>query len=247
MASPQKENGFTPIANELLEKIYQCKFSLRELKIILAVIRFSYGFNRKTSALSLRFLEKATNIHLRHVQTTVKKLIIKNVLIIKTESKGIHSRKIQLNKNYDNWQLSIDQKSNTKLIVSVTDSVNSSATDSVDSSIDQSGQPIKKTLKKTLKKKVCHSSLPDELPQVEGFIEIWNDWVQYRKEIKKPLTPTAVKRQFKKLLEFKSKGYDLVKIVDTSISRHWQDFFEPKENNSSYRNNGDKGAHLDDY
>ena len=93
MANPQKENGYTSIANELLEKIYQSNFSLREMKIIFAVIRFTYGFNRKEAELSLRFLSNATNLKYRHTQTTVNNLISKNILIINSEAKGIQGRK----------------------------------------------------------------------------------------------------------------------------------------------------------
>ncbi len=247
MASPQKENGYTSIANELFEKIYQFNFSLRELRIILTVIRFTYGFNRKEAELSLTFLANATKIPLRHVQTTVKNLISKNVLIVKNECIGIHSRKIQLNKNYDNWKLVLTDSVNSKSSLVLTNPVNSSDTDSVNSSIDQSGQPRKKEIKKTLKKTIENFPLPNQLKEINGFAEIWNDWIQYRKEIKKPLTPTAIKRQFSQLIEFKEKGYNVLGIVDTSIQRRWQGFFEPKENNFSYRNNGHKGAYLEDF
>ncbi len=247
MADVQKENGYTSIANELLEKIYKSSFSLRELRIILTVIRFTYGFNRKEAELSLTFLANATNIPLRHVQTTVKNLITKNVLIIKNECIGIHSRKIQLNKNYDSWSLVLTDSVNSKSSLVLTNPVNSSDTDSVNSSIDQSGQPRKKDINKTLKKRIGNFSLPNQLKEINGFSEIWNDWIQLRKEIKKPLTPTTIKRQFSQLIKFKEKGYDVLGIIDTSIQRRWQGFFEPKENSFSFRNNGHKEAILDDF
>ena len=124
MANVQKENGYTSIANELLEEIYRSNFSLRELRIILTVIRFTYGFHRKEAELSLTFLAQATKIPLRHVQTTIKNLITKNVLIIKSECIGIHSRKIQLNKNYDSWQLVLTGSVNSKSSLVLTNPVN---------------------------------------------------------------------------------------------------------------------------
>jgi len=177
MASPQKENGFTSIANELLVKIYQSSFSLRELRIILAVMRFTYGFQRKSAQLSISFLSQATKIPLRHVQFTVKNLISKNVLIVVNEFRGLHSRKIKLNKNYDCWELVLTDSVNTKKGLVMTNPVNTSDTDSditkpngsdtdsvitsdTDSDItsdDQSGHPRKKTRKKTLKKRSSFS------------------------------------------------------------------------------------------
>jgi len=66
MASPQKENGHTQIANELFEAILKSNFTLRELKIIFVVIRFTYGFNRKEAELSARFISNATGIKFYH-------------------------------------------------------------------------------------------------------------------------------------------------------------------------------------
>ena len=63
MACPQKENGYTSIANELLEQFYRRRFSSSQLKILLLVIRFTYGFNRKTATLSNTFIAAGTGMH----------------------------------------------------------------------------------------------------------------------------------------------------------------------------------------
>lgn len=55
--------------------------------------------------------------------------------------------------------------------------------------------------------------------------EAWTDWAQHRKEIKKPLTPTAMEKQFKLLLEY---PYDQKEIIDQSIQNSWQGLFAPK-------------------
>ncbi len=109
MANVQKENGFTAIANELLETILKCNFTLRELKIVLTVIRYTDGFNRKEANLSSRFISEATTIKPNHVFAVTKELLNKNVLINRTEQKGV-IRRYQLNKNYDTW-LSKSRKS----------------------------------------------------------------------------------------------------------------------------------------
>ncbi len=102
MANPQKENGHTQISNELFEAILRSDFSLRELKIIFCVIRFTYGFSRKTAELSSRFISNATSIKSNHIFTTIKNLINKNVLLNKTDKSGV-IRKYQLNKDYEIW------------------------------------------------------------------------------------------------------------------------------------------------
>lgn len=54
MANPQIENGYTRIANELLEALLLANLSKRQLLVALAVIRQTYGFNRKTVNAGLR-------------------------------------------------------------------------------------------------------------------------------------------------------------------------------------------------
>ena len=56
MASPQKENGSTDIANELLEAIYSSNFNAPQLDIIYCLIRYTYGFHRKSHKLSINFI-----------------------------------------------------------------------------------------------------------------------------------------------------------------------------------------------
>lgn len=178
MASPQKENGFTAIANELLEKIYQEKFSLREVRIILAVIRFTFGFHRKAANLSLRFLSHATSIKYRHTQTTVSNLIAKNTLTIKSEAIGIKSRVIQLNKDYEKWDFTIDRKGITKPDLVLTEKVSVALTKKV--SVDTTKKVSKKeNIKKTLKKDFSIENLPanldGELFYKNNFFFVTND------------------------------------------------------------------------
>lgn len=44
-------------------------------------------------------------------------------------------------------------------------------------------------------------SIPLPFPSA-GFLEAWKDWIQHRREIKEPLTPVSVKKQFKQFGEW---------------------------------------------
>ena len=103
MANVQIENGFTKIANELFDVILISNLSLRELKILFCVIRFTYGFNRKEANLSARFIGKATGIKANHVFTSVRDLIEKKILLSKNSKSGI-IRKYQVNKDYEKME-----------------------------------------------------------------------------------------------------------------------------------------------
>lgn len=104
MASPQKENGYTSIANELLEQIYRRRFSASQLKILLLVIRFTYGFNRKTAALSNTFIASGTGMHEITVSKEVGTLLRDNVLKLHKNPTFHNSRVIGINKDYESWR-----------------------------------------------------------------------------------------------------------------------------------------------
>ena len=115
MANPQTENGHVRIANELFDQIINADLSLRELKIIFTVIRFTYGFNRKEAELSIRFISDATGIKFQNIASSIKHLQNKNILFLDT---GNHKqgRKIILNKNYESWNLNSNQKDDGSII-----------------------------------------------------------------------------------------------------------------------------------
>ena len=103
MASPQKENGYTSIANELLEQLYRRRFSASQLKILLLVIRFTYGFNRKKATLSNTFIAAGTGIHEITVSKEVGTLLRDNVLKLYKKPSFHSSRIIGINKDYESW------------------------------------------------------------------------------------------------------------------------------------------------
>ena len=103
MASPQTENGFTRIANELLEAIYSTGFNGTQFKIILCIIRFTYGFGRKSHDMSISFISQATGISRRYISAELNKLIENNVVEVIQAHTDITSRILGLNKNYAQW------------------------------------------------------------------------------------------------------------------------------------------------
>jgi hypothetical protein len=65
-----------------------------------------------------------------------------------------------------------------------------------------------------------------ELPfSSEAFSKAWQMWIDYRKEIKKPIKETTMKAQWK---EFKKWGEEKSIIsIEMSIKQGWQGLFEP--------------------
>lgn len=96
MASPQLEDGHTRIANELLEHFCSLGISGGEFRLLLFVVRKTYGFQKKIDRISLTQFEKGTTMSRSHVCLGLKSLVLKQVLV--KENGGY-----KLNKNYDSW------------------------------------------------------------------------------------------------------------------------------------------------
>mgnify|MGYP000934225149 CR=1 len=105
MADVQTENGYTKIADELLEVIPKFKFNGTQLRIIMVVWRYTYGFGRKDHEMSLSFFMKATGLGKTQLDRELKTLIERNVLTVTEESTYTKSRKLSFNKHYDAWTI----------------------------------------------------------------------------------------------------------------------------------------------
>ena len=92
---------FTKFPNELLEHIMCSKLNASEIKILLCVVRYTYGFHREQHELSQSFIQKATNISKRHLQEMTKSLISKSILIETKKATPITPRCLAINPNFD--------------------------------------------------------------------------------------------------------------------------------------------------
>ena len=114
MASPQKENGFAPIANEILEALSKTKFimSSYEWRIIMFLFRQTYGWHTPQKEISLSNFVVGTKIKKSHVCREIKKLVIKNIV---TQLGNGYNVKYSFQKNYDLWKPLPNQVIVTKL------------------------------------------------------------------------------------------------------------------------------------
>lgn len=104
MANPQRENGHTQINHETMEAILDHAFSLLELKVILCVLRKTWGWDKKEDFISNGQIAKATNIARRHVIETISKLVTKNVLLVTKKALGnVTVNLIKFNKDHESW------------------------------------------------------------------------------------------------------------------------------------------------
>lgn len=98
--TPQLEDGFVRIANELYDAILLAPFSKRELLIVLAVIRKTYGYGKRSDDMTMTQLAGITGLTRAHVSETVRDLALKNVILIRD---GEYGKVIALSKDYKKW------------------------------------------------------------------------------------------------------------------------------------------------
>lgn len=97
MANPQKEDGYVPISNELLEAIVKSHLLGAEYQVVFFVIRKTYGYNKKIDYISLTQFEIGTELSRPTIIKSLKNLIAKNILV---SNKPSH---FSINKDYDKW------------------------------------------------------------------------------------------------------------------------------------------------
>ena len=101
MSNPQKENGYVMIANELFEAFCRTRLSGEASQVLNAIIRKTYGFNKKTDVISLSQFCLMTKMPKSSVARAVRYLRTRK--IIKTKPHG-YTTEYGVNKNYDEWE-----------------------------------------------------------------------------------------------------------------------------------------------
>ena len=78
--NPQLEDGYTKISNLLLEDIMRAKISKEELLIALAIVRKTYGWNKKEAPISTYHFSDLTGLNRRNAIRGIKKLLDKDLI-----------------------------------------------------------------------------------------------------------------------------------------------------------------------
>lgn len=94
------DDGYTRIANELLEAVMAADLTARQLKVALAVIRKTYGFGKKLDRITNTQIAAMTGIHHTHVCKAKNEMIAMNIIVSNGHAIGI-------NKVISEWDFSI--------------------------------------------------------------------------------------------------------------------------------------------
>lgn len=103
MADVQLENGYTKIANMILDALIATDISGQALRIALLIIRKTYGFNKTEDAVSLSQMVKATGKSKTRCSQVVRRLELMNILTVTENINGI-GKKYKFNKDFEQWK-----------------------------------------------------------------------------------------------------------------------------------------------
>lgn len=165
----------------------------------------------------------------REFDTALEKL--KGLKLVNTQTTMDRITYYSLNKDVFNLLFSElylnDERGFTKSANAPTVKAESAFSKSTNTPLDISNNLLTENTSENTKERVSKDTTKKEIPELPNWLnlEAWNKWVQHRKEIKKPITPTAMKQQLK-ILE--DNRYDQVEIIEQSINNGYQGLFPIK-------------------
>lgn len=78
--TPQLEDGFTRIANDILDGLSKTNLSSYQSRIVYAIFRKTYGWHKKEDFISISQLVEMTGLHKAHASRAKKELIERNIV-----------------------------------------------------------------------------------------------------------------------------------------------------------------------
>lgn len=107
MTNVQIENGYTKVANELLNALIRLPINGTQFRIVMLILRETYGFQRKECSMSESYIATKLGIQRQNVHRELKFLIDHNVLSVNQEATFTRPRIIAMNKHYDTWLIQL--------------------------------------------------------------------------------------------------------------------------------------------
>lgn len=110
MASPQKENGYTAIANETMDALAKTRIPGEVRQVLDFILRKTYGWNKKSDQISLSQFVEGTGLTKVHVCRSINILKKMNIVTQKGNAKSLFTKKgndivitYDFQKNYAKW------------------------------------------------------------------------------------------------------------------------------------------------
>ena len=232
---PQTENGFTQIANELIEQFARIRIPGEAMQVFWVMLRKIYGFHKKSDPIALSQIVAATGLSKVAVCKAVKKLIELNLI---TKKGNKIAAEYAINKHFDTWNPLPKKVTLPKKVICITKKGNLPLPKK-----DTTKETItKETITKEIKQKKIKEKkadvvfeIPDKLNTPE-FLQAWEEWQTYRKQRRQTLTAFSIKKQIEFLASIGVQ--DAVISINESIRNGYTGLFPVKQAARNKNNNG---------
>lgn len=124
MKNPQKEHGYTPIANEIMEALAGIRINGEARQCLDVILRKTYGFNKKEDTIALSQFCLITHLGKEKVCKALSKLRVLNIIITQ-KGNGIGNIH-RFNKDYSTWKPLPKKVTLPKKVIQITQKGNSS-------------------------------------------------------------------------------------------------------------------------
>ena len=226
MASPQLDEGYTRLANSIIEAIMLRDFTKRQRKILDMIFRLSYGCNKKVAIIPhQRDFELVGvyegDVHEQLAWLETSKIIIRN------------GPEYAFNKDFDQWQISrvhpFQPNKLGELLSLNLNGLSRTLSENIVKHEVGASQNTKFATPELASPKDTLKTLKDNpkgfiLPQWVN-LETWNAFMEVRHIKKAPPTDQALKRILSKLTRLKAEGYDPEAVLSQSIESGWPGVF----------------------
>ncbi|EPF2286205.1 replication protein [Klebsiella oxytoca] len=255
------DDGYTRLANELYEELIGSNLTKNQAKVAHAYCRKTYGFNKKMDRIADTQIAQLTRLPRQKVNTAKKELISMRVLVEEGDLIGP-------NKNLHEWILPEAKKgpschhSSDRKCPHDSDSHHNSdnvpmvVTKSVTKTVTTLSPKWGHTKDTNTKDNKDNSNKPPKSPRSGSFdaasVQLpewlsavtWSSWVEYRRDLKKPIKSQQTVTQAINLLDrCRLNGYTPEEIINRSIANGWQGLFEPDGQAKRSRDAGQEGLH----
>lgn len=203
-------------------------FSKRELLTVLAIIRETYGYGRKSHRISGTQVGRMTGIPREHAARTIACLVRREVVLNQPHT-GYNV--LSLNKNYHQW-LPSEGSAKTAHVPKQPQASAETATKVVPNQ-----HTTKDTSKDNSKDKAQAPVLPEWLPA-----ESWLLWTDHLTAKRKTPTAQIQAAQIRKLDKYQSQGHKPADVIEHSIAGGYQGLYP--ENANGKINGNHSGAKL---
>ena len=235
MTIPQLENGYTRIANEIMDALIAYRIPGEQMQCALLVLRKTYGYGKKSDMIANSQFCEATGLKKPNVCRAINGLVDKNI-VIKKDNTRVPT--YQFNKNFKTWK-----RLSKKITVIKKDNQLLSKKIPTKETLTKEIPPLNPPKGKADEKFYPLKAKPDFIKETD-----WKDIVDHRKKMRSANTERAYRSLIKELRLAVDEGYSVESCVDKMTNRSWKGFeakWMSREKNGKNRKGGNQTGFTD--